>query len=143
MSQPRMSPMDTGFQVGHLLKTARAASFGTEERVTRLSQSAREDSRRIILMPGEELPFRRNPALCKRWQVESGLAHADVNETDMALMPGAEVVISPGALHQIENRGSAPLVLREDRTRVPDGSVPSPVPAAQSLTEAFCAALTA
>ena len=98
-----------------LLAEARSASGFGRPRVTIVGSSPGYEVREISLAHGEELPFRRNAQLAKTWQVLSGIGHADVSETEVALMAGAEIVIEPGVLHQIENRCDAPLVLRETR----------------------------
>ncbi len=107
--------MDMALQVSELLDDARCASRAAARRVEVLSQGAGFVLRQITLMTGEELPFRRNTTMQKHWRVVSGVGHADVDETEIALMPSAELSIAPGALHQIENRASDPLVLEELR----------------------------
>jgi len=98
-----------------LLAEARTASGCGRPRVTVVGSGPGYEVREISLAFGEELPFRRNACLAKTWRVLSGVGHADVAETEMALITGAEIVIEPGVLHQIENRCHAPLVLRETR----------------------------
>lgn len=102
-------------QVDRLLADARQASGAGMRRVRILAQGPGFTLRQVVLMSGEELPFRRNPDQIKTWRVISGRGHADVYEADMALMPGAEVEVAPGALHQIENRDCTPLVMQELR----------------------------
>ena len=112
---------DMARQVEQLLDDARRASHASPRRVEILESSPSFARRRVTLMGGEELPFRRNPHLTKTWRVISGIGHADIAEADVTLMPGAEVAIAPGALHQIENRGPDPLVLEELRRPASQG----------------------
>ena len=109
---------DTACRVGQLLEDARRASGAAPQRVEILESGPSFSRRRVTLMGGEELPFRRNPQLAKAWRVVSGIGHADIAEADVTLIPGAEIAIAPGALHQIENRGPEPLVLEELRQEV-------------------------
>lgn len=112
---PATHSLASGFQVEQLMAAARKASNEAGRRVEPLARTGGQELRRIILMPGEELPYRRNPHLEKVWRVESGVGHADVDEAEIALMAQAEITIGPGVLHQIENRGTRPLVLLELR----------------------------
>ena len=105
----------SGFQVEPLMAEARRTSTEAGRRVEPLARTRGQVLRRIILLPGEELPYRRNPHLEKVWRVQSGAGHADIDEAEIALMPQAEITIAAGALHQIENRGTRPLVLLELR----------------------------
>ena len=109
---------ETACQVEQLLDDARRASGAAPRRVQILESGPAFTRRRVTLMGGEELPFRRNPHLAKTWRVISGIGHADIAEAEVTLMPGAEVAIAPGDLHQIENRGPEPLVLEDVRQHV-------------------------
>lgn len=104
--------------VEQLLADARTASGPVDRRVQVVADGPGYTVRRITLAAGEELPFRRNPNFAKTWRVTGGRGHADVAETDLALMEGAQIDIAPGALHQIENRGEIPLVLHELRVAI-------------------------
>lgn len=115
MPAPASCPFASGFQVEQLMAAARRASAQVAHRVEPVARAPGQVTRRITLFPGEELPYRRNPHVAKVWRVEAGIGHCDVDEADVALMPLAEITIAPGILHQIENRGTGPLVLLEHR----------------------------
>ena len=106
---------DPAQEVDRLLQEARRASGSGPRRVVVLADGPGFELRQITLMACEELPFRRNYEQAKVWRVVAGRGHADIDEGEIAMMPAAEVEIGAGVLHQIENRGSEPLVLQELR----------------------------
>lgn len=107
--------MGHGCAVDALMDAARRSSEFSRRRVEVLAEGDGLELRQITLLPGEELPFRRNPGLAKSWRVLSGFGHADVAEAEIVMMPYSEISIAPGVLHQIENKGREPLVLIEMR----------------------------
>lgn len=108
----RLSPKSTRARIVEaLLRNASDVAKRTGR--ADVAKTADLQVRRIVLAPNEELPFARTNTRAKVWVIISGAASADIGEQEMTLSTDAFAVIRPGMLHQIENCGTAPLVIIE------------------------------
>jgi mannose-6-phosphate isomerase-like protein (cupin superfamily) len=69
--------------------------------------------KRIIVAPGRRLSLQYQHHRSEHWTIVAGAAHVTLGADVMQLMPDESVYIPLGAVHRIENRGTADVVLIE------------------------------
>ncbi len=69
--------------------------------------------KRIMVKPGGRLSLQKHAKRAETWVVASGEARVTIGDKSWSLSPGESATVSLGAVHRLENPGTAPLELIE------------------------------
>ncbi len=72
--------------------------------------------KRITVMPGERLSLQKHQKRQENWTTINEGCYMTLNEKTWEMKPGETVIINPGDIHRVENKGGEDLVFIEVQT---------------------------